>query len=54
VDRRLAPIHTHLTEARAARERMHAEHMAEHAETQRHLAHIIEHHPSIPELPPKP
>jgi hypothetical protein len=52
VDRRLAPIHTHLVEAREARERMHAEHMAEHAETQRHLKHIIEHHPDIPELSP--
>ena len=53
VDRRLAPIHAHLTDAKETRERMHREALAAHDETQRHLKHIIDKHPDIPPLPTK-
>jgi len=52
VTRHTAPLHEHLTALRDAGERRHAELVAAHAETQRHLRHVIDHSPNIPDLPP--
>jgi hypothetical protein len=52
VSRHTAPLHAHLEAARRQRDRIHEESLAAHAETQRHLKHVIDHHPDIPPLPP--
>lgn len=53
VTKHTAPLHARLAAAEAQRDRLHREHLAAHAETQRRLDHIIKNHPSIPPLPPK-
>jgi hypothetical protein len=53
VSRHTAPLHAHLMKAEAQRDRLHAEHLAAQAETQRRLNHIIRHSTDIPPLPPK-
>jgi len=53
VTRHTAPLHASLLKAEAQRVRLHAEHLAAHAETQRRLDHVIKHSTDIPPLPPK-
>jgi len=48
-----APLHAQLLKAEAQRDRLHKEHLAAHAETQRRLDHVIRHSTDIPPLPPK-
>ena len=51
VIRHTAPLHEQFERMHEQRERHHKATLAAHRETQRHLKHIIDSHPSIPPLP---
>lgn len=50
VTRHTAPLHARLIHVERQHQRRHREVLAAHAETQRHLQHVIAHHPDIPPL----